>query len=128
VISMIALTLTSPCLFLQDRRGAGANHLGKLRGVPVGQPDTAMRLRATDLCGIGRTVNTVVILREVDPNDADGSVGSWRQRCLLVACGGIPEQRRVVMEPRQPGDAVNFPFAQRKRVMLAADGSGELRH
>src|SRR5688572_29503717 len=60
-------------------------------GVPVGQPHAAMRLRAADRARLGRAVDPVMLLADVDPDAADRVVGTGRDLRLGVLGVGVPE-------------------------------------
>src|SRR6185436_13180012 len=96
--------------------------LPELDGVPVGQADAAMRLGARDLPGVGRAVDAVVLLREVDPDDAHGIVRAGLDRRLGVLPFGVPEEPRVVVELRIPEDPRDLPPSGRQRIVPAAGG------
>src|SRR5215510_12928309 len=85
---------------LEDRRRSRPDHLRKLRRVPVRQTDAAMRLRASDHLGFGRAVDAVMVLRQIDPRDAHGSVRSRRHCAFPVRRIGIPEEPGVVVKWR----------------------------
>jgi hypothetical protein len=59
----------------RDRR-ALANPLGKVKGVPIGKPDAAMRPGFADLFRVARSMNSVGRLIQIDPDQADRVVGT----------------------------------------------------
>src|SRR3954466_9128841 len=98
-------------LLLEDRRQAGLDHGGQLRRVPIGEADTTVRCRVPDPRGLGRSVNSVMLFREIDPNDADGIIRARVDGRLLVGSLGVPEEVGVVVEDRIAADAADFPIA-----------------
>src|SRR5207244_8860994 len=81
---------------LEDRRGSGPYHVGELERVPVRHADAAVGLRLADGGGFGRAVDSVMLLRQVDPHDPDRTIrprGDLRLRVLALR---VPEQVRVV--------------------------------
>ena len=81
-----------------------------------------MRFRHADTSGFGRPVETVVFEVQPDPHDADGIVGTCFERRLLIPWFRVPEQIRVVVKNRPPGDACDLPVADGQRIVLAAAG------
>jgi hypothetical protein len=59
----------------RDRR-APANPLGKVKGVPIGKPDAAMRPGFADLFRVAGSMNSVGRLIQIDPDQADRVVGT----------------------------------------------------
>src|SRR5690606_741206 len=105
---------------LQHRPHARADRRGERPRAPVGQADAAVRLGLADVGRFGRAMDAVVLLRQVHPDYADRIVRAWLEGRLRMAGVGIPEQVRVVVEGRVAGNAVDLPFADRQRVVLAA--------
>src|ERR1700710_483548 len=68
--------------------------------VPVGEADAAMGGGLADRLRLRRAVDSVVLLREVDPHQADGIVGAGGDLRLLVPGLGVPEEVGVVVEGR----------------------------
>src|SRR4051812_27033151 len=54
--------------FLDPRHDAGPHHLREPGRVPIGQADAAMALGPADGLRLGRAVNAVMLLRQVDPD------------------------------------------------------------
>ncbi len=96
--------------FLEDGRRAGRDRIGQGQRIPVGQPDAPVRLRLADRGRLGRPVDAVVLLREVDPDQAHGVVGARGQLGLGVRRVGIPEEVGVVLEHGVLADAVDLPL------------------
>ena len=92
-----------PVAHAQAARRDAHGHLVSTAGVPSRtccpsliasqfvSADAAVRLRARDLPGLRRAVDAVVLLREVDPDDADGIVRAGLDRRL--ACAGLASQK-----------------------------------
>src|SRR5258707_8814964 len=105
---------------LEDRRGSGPYHVGELEGVPVRHADAAVRLRLADGGGFGRAVDSVMLLRQVDPHDPDRTI---RTRCdlgLRVLALRVPEQVRVVEERGVARHAGDLPGAEGQGIVLGA--------
>src|SRR3546814_1213289 len=83
--------------------------------VPVGEADAAMALGALDRLRRAGAVDAVIFLGQVDPDDADRTVGAWRDALLVLLVGHIPEELGLEMEGRIIGDAGHPPVAQRQR-------------
>src|SRR5262245_41480896 len=81
-----------------------------------------MGLRLADARGLWRAVDAVVLLREVDPHDANGIVRPGSDARLGMGSVGVPEEVGVVEERRIALDALDLPLADRKRVVHATHG------
>ncbi len=81
-----------------------------------------MRHGVSDQCGVGRAMNAVMLLGEIDPYRADGIVRAGLNVGLLIAAMGIPEEPGVIVEVWVALDPPDFPLAHRQGVVLASDG------
>src|SRR5260370_15573525 len=121
------MSLARICLLLQDSRYAGLHHLRQFGGIPIRQPDASVGLRVSDVRRLRRSMNAVVLLRERYPHDAYGIIGARLDFDFGLLALGVPEQVRVVMKYRVPSQAQNFPFSNRKRIVLTAHAGGKMR-
>jgi hypothetical protein len=103
-----------------------AGHLRKAGGVPVAEVNAAIALRAPNPGRLGRAVDAIMRLVEVDPNNADGIVGAGLQHGFPVTFGSIPEQGWIIMIGRQERYALYGPLSDRQRIMLAPCRRGKL--
>src|SRR5258706_4075559 len=71
-------TRHSLCVIEERDRRALANPLGKVKGIPIGKPDAAMRPGFADLFRVARSMNSVGRLVQIDPDQADRAVGTGR--------------------------------------------------
>src|ERR1700730_1773278 len=97
-----------PLLF-KNRWSAGRYHRRQFCSVPVCETDTAVGMRTPDRRRLGCTVDPVVIYRKTNPDHTHGIIRAgmdFRCRIFLI---GIPEQLRVVKEPRIAFDARDLP-------------------
>src|SRR3546814_8854385 len=85
-----------------------------------------MAVCALDRLRRAGAVDAVIFLGQVDPDDADRTVGAWRDALLVLLVGHIPEELGLEMEGRIIGDAGHPPVAQRQRIVRASHGGGEL--
>src|SRR3546814_12779125 len=85
-----------------------------------------MALGALDRLRRAGAVDAVIFLGQVDPDDADRTVGAWRDALLVLPLGHIPEELGLAMEGRIIGDAGHPPVAKRQRTVRASHGGGEL--
>src|SRR3954469_2758714 len=92
-------------LFLEDDRRPGLDERCDAQRIPIRQPHAPVRLRAPDGRWFRRSVQPVVFLRQVDPDDAHWIVRTGLNRRLRVCRLGIPEQFRVVVKLRIEIDA-----------------------
>ena len=72
---------------------------------------------------LGRAVDAVMLLGQVEPGDADRAVGPRRQASSRPCVVDIPEQVRLVMERRQEGVGRHLPVAERQRVIASSPSS-----
>ncbi|KAG1241890.1 hypothetical protein G6F66_015713 [Rhizopus arrhizus] len=79
-----------------------------------------MRFGLADVAGLRCAVQAVMRLGQIDPDPPHQIVRARRQRGLLLALAGIPEQLGVVVERRVAVDTEDLPFTDRQRVVLAA--------
>jgi hypothetical protein len=70
------LTGDSLRLIEERDRCAPANPLGKVKGIPIGQPNAAMRPGFADLFRVAGSMNSVGRLVQIDPDQADRVVGT----------------------------------------------------
>src|SRR5829696_2100419 len=57
-------------LFSEDDLCAGLDQRSDFQRIPVGEPDAPVRLRTADRGGFRRAVQTVVVFRQSDPDQA----------------------------------------------------------
>src|SRR5580700_8935402 len=81
-----------------------------------------MRLRVPDLDRRRRTVNTIMLFRQIDPNDANRIPRPRLDGRLLIRRVRVPEETRVVMKRRVMSYSVDLPGPNRKRIVFAANG------
>src|ERR1044072_6127841 len=84
-------------LLPQNRRRPRLDHPGQFHGIPIRQPDAAMRLGMTYVAGLGCAVNAIVILGEGNPNHSHRIVRTGLYERLLVLPIRVPKQIRVVV-------------------------------
>src|SRR4051812_41577241 len=77
-----------------------------------------MRLCVTDIPRFGRTVDSVVLLRKVDPDDADRIVRAGGDLRFRMSWSCVPEEFGVVEEGGVFGNSLYLPLADRERIML----------
>src|SRR5260370_15259253 len=77
-------TRHSLCLIEERDRRALANPLGKVKGIPIGEPDAAMRPGFADLFRVARSMNSVGRLVQIDPDQADRVVWTGRDCELSI--------------------------------------------
>src|SRR6266404_5158137 len=77
-------TRHSLCVIEERNRRALANPLGKVKGIPIGKPDAAMRPGFADLFRVARSMNSIGRLVQIDPDQADGVVGTGRDCELSI--------------------------------------------
>src|ERR1700688_2725056 len=70
--------------------------------VPIGETNTAMRLRLTNGRWFGRAVNAVMLLGQADPDDPYRIVRPRLDVCFRILLIGVPEQIEVVVKHRVP--------------------------
>src|SRR5262245_60684168 len=83
-----------------------------------------MRRGMANLRRLGRSVNAVMLLRQIDPHGADWTIRPWRDTCLGVFRIRVPKQFRVVVEDRHLLYDGYLPCADGQRIMLAAACNG----
>ncbi|MNV25535.1 hypothetical protein D3C71_1166330 [compost metagenome] len=86
-----------------------------------------MRLGLAHVARLGRAVQAVMRLGDINPDHADRIVRARRQHRFAVAGLGVPEQLGVVVEGGIARDPEDLPLPDRERVMLAARRHRELR-
>src|SRR5262249_3926120 len=109
---------------LEDDGRVRTHECRNTRRVPVGEPYAAMRLRVADPRRLRGSMQAVVLDAQIDPDDADRIVRSRFDRRLGVGSLCVPEQVRVVVKLRRPGDRTNMPVPDRKRIVAAAARDG----
>jgi hypothetical protein len=95
--------------------------------IPIRQADAPSRFAVTDMPRIRRPMDSIMFPGEADPYGAGGVSRAGREyRCRLLRVR-VPEEFRVIVEPRIVHDARDGPISNRQRIVRAADG-GRLLH
>jgi hypothetical protein len=98
-IGLMRRLLTGDSLRLieeRDRR-ASTNPLGKVKCIPIGKPDAAMRAGFADLFRVARSMNSVGRLVQVDPDQPDRVVGTGRDGEFCIGSHTFEPELRIVM-------------------------------
>jgi hypothetical protein len=98
-----------------------ANSLGKVKGIPIGKPDAAVRLSFADLFRTGCPMDTITRLGYIDPDQADRIVGTGRNGKLLLSPHAFESEPWVVMIDGVLDDPANAVSAAWRRLLAAAD-------
>src|SRR5690242_15173119 len=114
------------------RAGASLENDGRVRThecrdtrrIPVGEPYAPVRLGVADSRRLRGSVQAVVLFAQIDPYNSYWVVWSRLDRGLRVGRLCVPEQIRVVLEVRHPGDRANLPLPDWQGVMAAAARDG----
>src|SRR5258708_15041223 len=90
-------TRHSLCLIEERNRRALANPLGKVKGIPIGKPDAAMRPGFADLFRVARSMNSVGLLVQIDPDQARRAVGPRRDCDFSIGSHAVALELRVAL-------------------------------
>src|SRR5262249_31137740 len=98
--------------------------MGKLKCIPIGQPDGAMRGSLADLVWVRCAMDPVTLGREVDPDGTDGVVWPGREIELLFHMDAAKVERRIIVIYGIFRDFSHFELALGCGSILAAHRSG----
>src|SRR6266566_6070186 len=115
------LTGDSLSLIEERNRRALANPLGKVKGIPIGKADAAMRRGFTDLFRAARSVNSVGRLVKINPDQADRVAGTGRDCELSVGSHAFELELRVVVIGGVLDDSANVVSSAWCRLLSAAN-------
>jgi hypothetical protein len=64
---------------IEERNRCSITHsLGKIKGIPIGKPDAAMRLGLADFFRTGGPMDSIARLGQINPDQANRIVGTGR--------------------------------------------------